>query len=125
MRTPCYCPRRCKTRWWKLSRIAAPLRPIGLRLPIGAAQKSGMLPVSFLRTHGRLIAFGLFMYFCSSAGQTFFVSLFGGELRAAFVLSHGAFGTIYAAATSFAVASVAATLMQVGPTYPESGWENA
>ncbi|MHC4181499.1 MAG: MFS transporter, partial [Planctomycetota bacterium] len=58
-----------------------------------------MLPLSFLHAHGRLIGFGFFMYFCSSAGQTFYISLFGGEVRAAFDLSHGAFGTIYAAAT--------------------------
>ena len=69
-----------------------------------------MLPLSFLRAHGRLIGFGFFMYFCSSAGQTFYISLFGGELRAAFDLSHGAFGTIYAAAT---LAS-AATLVWAG-----------
>ena len=58
-----------------------------------------MLPLSFLRVHGRLIGFGFFMYFCSSVGQTFFISLFGGELRGAFGLTHGAFGTIYAVAT--------------------------
>ena len=69
-----------------------------------------MLPVTFLRTHGWLIGFGFFMYFCSSAGQTFYISLFGGELRTAFGLSHGAFGTIYAAAT---LAS-AATLVWAG-----------
>jgi MFS family permease len=69
-----------------------------------------MLPLSFLRAHGRLIGFGFFMYFCSSAGQTFYISLFGGELRAAFGLSHGAFGTLYAAAT---LAS-AATLVWAG-----------
>ncbi len=69
-----------------------------------------MLPLSFLRANGRLIGFGVFMYFCSSAGQTFYVSLFGGELRIAFDLSHGAFGTIYAVAT---LAS-AATLVWAG-----------
>ncbi len=69
-----------------------------------------MLPLSFLRAHGRLIGFGFFMYFCSSAGQTFYIALFGGELRSAFGLSHGAFGTIYAAAT---LAS-AATLVWAG-----------
>ncbi len=69
-----------------------------------------MLPLSFLRANGRLIGFGVFMYFCSSAGQTFYVSLFGGELRAAFDLSHGNFGTIYAVAT---LAS-AATLVWAG-----------
>jgi MFS family permease len=69
-----------------------------------------MLPLSFLRAHGRLIGFGFFMYFCSSAGQTFFIALFGGELRAAFNLSHGAFGTLYAVATF----ASAATLVWAG-----------
>lgn len=69
-----------------------------------------MLPLSFLRAHGRLIGFGFFMYFCSSAGQTFYISLFGGELRAEFHLSHGAFGTVYAAATL----TSAATLVWAG-----------
>ena len=58
-----------------------------------------MLSLAFLRAHGRLIAFGVFMCFCSSAGQTFFISLFGGEIRATFELSHGAFGSVYSAAT--------------------------
>ncbi len=58
-----------------------------------------MLPLAFLRANGRLIAFGVFMCFCSSFGQTFFISLFGGEIRGAFGLSHGAFGSIYAAGT--------------------------
>ena len=69
-----------------------------------------MLPLSFLRAHGRLIGFGFFMYFCSSVGQTFFIALFGGELRAAFDLTHGAFGTIYAVATF----ASAATLVWAG-----------
>ncbi|WP_417513857.1 MFS transporter [Minwuia sp.] len=42
-----------------------------------------------------LIAFGAFMCLISSVGQTYFISLFGGELRAAFDLSHGEFGLIY------------------------------
>jgi len=37
--------------------------------------------------------------FCSSPGQTYFISLFGGEIRSALNLSHGEFGTIYSAAT--------------------------
>lgn len=72
--------------------------------------KGTMLPLSFLRLNGRLIAFGMFIAFASSFGQTFFISLFGGEIRAAFGLSHGAFGSIYAAGT---LAS-AATLVWAG-----------
>ncbi len=58
-----------------------------------------MLPLSFLRAHGALIAFGAFMCFASSFGQTFFISLFGGKIREAFALTHGEFGTVYATGT--------------------------
>lgn len=58
-----------------------------------------MLPLSFLRAHGSLIAFGAFMCFASNFGQTFFISLFGGEIRAEFGLSHGEFGELYAVGT--------------------------
>lgn len=58
-----------------------------------------MLPLSFLRAHGRLIAFGFFMCFCSSLGQTFFIALFGGEIRQTFGLSDGEFGAIYSTGT--------------------------
>ncbi len=67
--------------------------------PPEGRKKGRMLSLSFLRAHGRLIAFGVFMCFASSPGQTFFISLFGGEVRAAFALSHGEFGSIYSAAT--------------------------
>lgn len=65
-----------------------------------------MLPISFLREHGRLIGFGVFMSFCSSVGQTFFISLFGGELRDSFGLTHGGFGMIYAVATLASAATI-------------------
>ncbi len=58
-----------------------------------------MIPLIFLRQNARLLSFGVFMSFLSSAGQTFFISLFGGEIRAEFSLSHGEFGSIYSAAT--------------------------
>lgn len=69
-----------------------------------------MLPISFFRAHGSLILFGAFMCFASSFGQTFFISLFGGEIRQSFDLSHGEFGTVYATATMLS----AATLVWVG-----------
>lgn len=65
-----------------------------------------MLSLSFLRAHGPLIAFGAFMCFASSFGQTFFVSLFGGEIREAFALSHGEFGTVYATGTMLSAATL-------------------
>ena len=65
-----------------------------------------MLPLSFLRTHGLLIAFGAFMCFASSFGQTFFISLFGGQIRDSFGLSHGEFGTVYATGTMLSAATL-------------------
>jgi sugar phosphate permease len=65
-----------------------------------------MLPLSFLRAHGSLIAFGAFMCFASSFGQTFFISLFGGEIREAFGLTHGEFGTVYATGTMLSAATL-------------------
>ena len=43
--------------------------------------------------------FGILLTFGSSIGQTFFISLFAGEIRNEFKLSHGMFGTLYSAAT--------------------------
>jgi MFS family permease len=58
-----------------------------------------MLPLSFLVANWRLIGFGVFMCFCSNPGQTYFISLFSGEIRGEFALSHGEFGTIYSIGT--------------------------
>lgn len=59
--------------------------------------KSGYL--EFLCENRRFLAFGFLMALCSSYGQTFFISVFGGEIREEFGLSHGTFGLIYSAAT--------------------------
>ena len=45
------------------------------------------------------ICFGFLLTFSSSIGQTFFISLFAGEIRSELNLSHGMFGTFYSAAT--------------------------
>ena len=45
------------------------------------------------------LSLGLFLIFSSSVGQTFFISLFSGEIRNAFNLSHGMFGITYSFAT--------------------------
>ena len=58
-----------------------------------------MLTLAFLRAHVRLLGFGLVMALCSSFGQTFFISLFSAEVRAALGLSHGGFGTLYSLGT--------------------------
>ena len=54
---------------------------------------------SFVRTNSRFLGFGLVMAASSSFGQTFFISIFGGQFRAEFGLSHGAFGSVYSIAT--------------------------
>ena len=66
--------------------------------------------VAFGRENARWLSAGLLLTFCSSAGQTFFISLFGAEIRAAHGLGHGGFGLVYMVAT---LAS-AATLVAIG-----------
>ncbi|MEE4118813.1 MAG: MFS transporter [Paracoccaceae bacterium] len=56
-----------------------------------------MLP--FLRANAAFLAAGALLTFTSSWGQTFFISVFAGEIREEFGLSHGAWGAIYAAGT--------------------------
>jgi len=58
-----------------------------------------MLTLSFLTTHWRALTFGFAMCLLSSFGQTFFISLFGGQLKGTFSISDGEFGTIYSMAT--------------------------
>lgn len=55
--------------------------------------------IPLLRSEWRLLLFGFAMAFGSSLGQTYFIGLFSGEIRAELDLSHGAFGGIYSAAT--------------------------
>lgn len=53
----------------------------------------------FVRAHPRFLAFGVVAAALSGFGQTFFIALFGGEIRSAFELSHGDFGLLYSGAT--------------------------
>lgn len=55
--------------------------------------------LDFVRANRRFLGFGLLLAFSSSFGQTFFIALFGAEIRAEFDLSHGTFGTVYSMAT--------------------------
>ncbi|MGF1529018.1 MAG: MFS transporter, partial [Candidatus Competibacterales bacterium] len=64
----------------------------------------------FLHRAAPALGLGFVLAFGSSIGQTYFISLFAGELRAELNLSHGAFGGLYTLAT---VAS-AATLVWLG-----------
>lgn len=54
---------------------------------------------AFLRENRRFLAYGYLLSLGSSFGQTFFISLSGAEIRAAFDLTHGGFGLAYLVAT--------------------------
>ncbi|MCA1749329.1 MAG: nitrate/nitrite transporter [Parasphingopyxis sp.] len=78
--------------------------------------------LTFLRINARWIAGGFLLTFFSSFGQTFFIGLSGGELRAKFDLSDGDFGLLYMAATLMS----AATLPWLGRTLDYMpGWKVA
>ncbi|SFM42157.1 Predicted arabinose efflux permease, MFS family [Ectothiorhodospira mobilis] len=53
----------------------------------------------FVRRNGRFLFFGVLAAALSGYGQTFYVGVFGAELRAAFDLSHGHYGLLYSLAT--------------------------
>jgi MFS family permease len=52
-----------------------------------------------IRSHPHFLAFGALLCGSASFGQTWFVSLFGAEIRGQFGLTHGDFGEIYSFAT--------------------------
>jgi MFS family permease len=55
--------------------------------------------LDFLFNNWRFLAFGIATIFFASSGQTFFISIFGGEFRREFGLTNGDFGFIYMIAT--------------------------
>lgn len=55
---------------------------------------------AFLIQNIRWLAAGFALTFASSFGQTFFISVFAGDIRAEFGLSHGQWGGLYALATT-------------------------
>lgn len=55
--------------------------------------------LGFIWRNKRFLCFGAMIAFCSSFGQTFFIAVFGPEIRAEFGLSHGDFGGFYAIGT--------------------------
>ncbi|AKO98737.1 Sugar phosphate permease [Marinovum algicola DG 898] len=59
---------------------------------------------SFLLQNAPWLAAGALLAFLSSFGQTFFISVFAGEIRAEFGLSHGAWGGIYSLGTTLSAA---------------------
>ena len=64
-----------------------------------------MTYLAFLRANLRFIGFGFLLTFLSSYGQTFYVALYGTEIRAEFGLGHASFGAVYS--TVSIVAAVA------------------
>ena len=54
----------------------------------------------FLRDNARWLGAGVLLTFLSSFGQTYFISLFAGEIREVFQISHGQWGGIYAVGTT-------------------------
>lgn len=59
-----------------------------------------MIERDFLVRNAPFLAAGVLMTFMSSFGQTFFISVFAGEIRAEFGLTHGEWGGIYAIGTA-------------------------
>ena len=55
--------------------------------------------LQLLRQQAPLLGFGALLCFTSSFGQTFFIAVFGGAIRAEFGLGHGSFGAAYSIAT--------------------------
>ena len=49
----------------------------------------------FARNNLRFLGFGTLLCLTSSAGQTYFIGIFGPEIRAEFLLSHTEWGTLY------------------------------
>jgi len=55
---------------------------------------------SFLVRNAKWLSVGVILTFLSSFGQTFFISIFAGEIRTTFGLSHGAWGSLYSLGTT-------------------------
>ncbi|WP_299661249.1 MFS transporter [uncultured Ruegeria sp.] len=55
---------------------------------------------NFLARNANWLGAGVLLTFLSSFGQTFFISVFAGEIRAEFGLSHGAWGGLYSLGTT-------------------------
>ena len=54
---------------------------------------------AFIRSQYRFLLFGFLMMGLSNYGQTFFIALYSGEIRATFGLSNAGFGALYSAMT--------------------------
>lgn len=65
-----------------------------------AGTASPMSWVRFLISNSQWLAAGALLTLLSSFGQTFFISIFAGEIRSEFGLSHGTWGGIYSLGTT-------------------------
>lgn len=70
---------------------------------------AALRPDGFLVENARWLGAGVLMSFCSSFGQTFFIALFGPQIRADLDLSHGEWGAIYTLGTIAAAAALSAS----------------
>ena len=59
-----------------------------------------MKTLTFLRENAPWLGAGVLLTFLGSFGQTFFISIFAGEIREGFGLSHGQWGGIYSLGTT-------------------------
>ena len=75
----------------------------------------------FIKKNWRFLCFGIVFNFFSSTGQTFYISIFGGEFRRDFNLSEGDFGFIYMIATLFSAGSLIWLGRLIDPNFP--WWE--
>ena len=66
---------------------------------VGAKDRPEMPFLIFLRTNAAWLAAGALLAFLSAFGQTYFIAVFAGEIRAELRLSHSAWGGIYSLAT--------------------------
>ncbi len=71
---------------------------------LGASRPEPVL--AFLQSNLRWLAAGVVLTLSSSYGQTFFISIFAGEIRQEFSLSHGAWGGIYMIGTLASAAAM-------------------
>ncbi|MBT3929810.1 MAG: MFS transporter [Rhodospirillaceae bacterium] len=65
-----------------------------------------MTYLTFLRGNFRFIGFGFLLTMLSSYGQTFYVALYGAEIRAEFGLGHGSFGAVFSTVSVVAAVSL-------------------
>ncbi|MEO0670681.1 MAG: hypothetical protein AAFZ05_01485 [Pseudomonadota bacterium] len=77
---------------------------------LDTAAPATTLPPLSVRANARWLGAGFLLAMGSSFGQTYFIALFGADIRQAYGLSHGDFGGLYTIATT----ASAITLIYLG-----------